>query len=69
MMDHNDLQNESWVLDVAVSLAKVADVDRALGNEGAAIAGFCKAIDILQSLTINSEEASLKHRVGIPVSS
>ncbi|GAB4855229.1 hypothetical protein Ancab_023854 [Ancistrocladus abbreviatus] len=52
----------SLVLDVAVSLAKVADVDRGLGNEDAAIAGFLEAIDLLESLEISSDEAGLEQR-------
>ncbi|KAK4413048.1 protein NCA1 [Sesamum alatum] len=52
----------SQVIDVAVSLAKVADVDRNLGNEDTAIAGFQEAIKLLESLTVSAEEASLEQR-------
>ena len=48
---------------MAVSLAKVADVDRSLGNEGVAINGFEEAIKLLESLTLSSEEAALERRV------
>lgn len=51
------------IIDVATSLAKVADVDRNLGNEDAAIDGFEEAIKMLQSLELNPEEASLEQRV------
>ncbi|KAL0405013.1 UNVERIFIED_CONTAM: protein NCA1, partial [Sesamum radiatum] len=50
------------VIDVAVSLAKVADVDRNLGNEDTAIAGFQEAIKLLESLTVSAEEAGLEQR-------
>ncbi|GLT93406.1 hypothetical protein SLE2022_112000 [Rubroshorea leprosula] len=52
----------SQILDVAVSLAKVADVDRSLGNENVAVDGFQEAINMLGSLTLKSEEASLEQR-------
>ncbi|KAK9283694.1 hypothetical protein L1049_011944 [Liquidambar formosana] len=52
----------SQILDVAVSLAKVADVDRSLGNEDVAVDGFQEAIKLLESLTLNSEEAGLEQR-------
>ncbi|KAL0359418.1 UNVERIFIED_CONTAM: protein NCA1 [Sesamum angustifolium] len=52
----------SQVIDVAVSLAKVADVDRNLGNEDTAIAGFQEAIKLLESLTVSAEEAGLEQR-------
>lgn len=55
------------VLDVAVSLAKVADVDRNLGNENVAVDGFQEAINMLGSLTLKSEEASLEQRVRFPL--
>jgi len=51
------------VLDVAVSLAKVADVDRNLGKEKLATDGFQEAIDLLQSLTLKSEASGLEQRV------
>ncbi|KAK7836177.1 protein NCA1 [Quercus suber] len=52
----------SQILDVAVSLAKVADVDRSVGNEDVAIGGFQEAIKLLESLTLNSEDSSLEQR-------
>nr|XP_043609810.1 protein NCA1 [Erigeron canadensis] len=52
----------SQVLDVAVSLAKVADVDRNLDAEDAATEGFQEAISLLESLKINSEENALEQR-------
>lgn len=39
------------LLDVAVSLAKVADVDFALGNESAAAEGFQEALKKLENLS------------------
>ncbi|KAG6488528.1 hypothetical protein ZIOFF_049771 [Zingiber officinale] len=42
----------SQVVDVAVSLAKVADVDRSLGNEDFATNGFKEAISCLESLNL-----------------
>ena len=50
-------------LDVAVSLAKVADVDRGLGDEEGAIAGFREAINMLDSLKIDSSQVALVQRV------
>ncbi|XLU76291.1 protein NCA1 [Arachis stenosperma] len=50
------------VLDVAVSLAKVADVDRNLGDEKLATDGFQEAIDMLESLTLDSEASGLEQR-------
>lgn len=47
-------QLSSQVLDVAVSLAKVADVDRALGDSGPAKEGFQEAVKMLQNLSISS---------------
>ncbi|KAH9686766.1 protein NCA1 [Citrus sinensis] len=52
----------SQVLDVAVSLAKVADVDRSIGNEDVAVDGFQEAIKRLESLTLKPEEAGLEQR-------
>lgn len=52
----------SQILDVAVSLAKVADVNRNVGNEDVAINGFEEAIKLLESLTLSSEEAGLEQR-------
>lgn len=50
-------------MDVAVSLAKVADVDRSIGNEDVAVDGFQEAIKQLESLTLKPEEAGLEQRV------
>ncbi|PSS13797.1 E3 ubiquitin-protein like [Actinidia chinensis var. chinensis] len=52
----------SQILDVAVSLAKVADVDRNIGNEDVAIEGFQEAIKLLDSLSLKSEEVGLEQR-------
>nr|GEW29912.1 protein NCA1 [Tanacetum cinerariifolium] len=52
----------SQVLDLAVSLAKVADVDRNLDAEDTAIEGFQEAITLLKCLKINSEENALEQR-------
>ncbi|MCO5598489.1 hypothetical protein L7F22_052586 [Adiantum nelumboides] len=53
----------SQVLDLAVSLAKVADVDRALGNDGPASEGFQEAIKMLENLSGKSREnTSLERR-------
>ncbi|GAV64543.1 hypothetical protein CFOL_v3_08061 [Cephalotus follicularis] len=52
----------SQILDLAVSLAKIADVDRSLGNENVAIDGFQEAIQLLESLQLKSEEAGLEQR-------
>ncbi|XP_042499716.1 protein NCA1-like [Macadamia integrifolia] len=52
----------SQTLDVAVSLAKVADVDRNLGNEDLAINAFEEAIKCLKSLTLDSNQTVLEHR-------
>ncbi|KAL3632422.1 hypothetical protein CASFOL_025406 [Castilleja foliolosa] len=52
----------SQVIDVAVSIAKVADVDRNLGNEDTATSGFEEAIKLLESLTISAEEVGLEQR-------
>ncbi|KVI03547.1 Tetratricopeptide-like helical, partial [Cynara cardunculus var. scolymus] len=52
----------SQVLDVAVSLAKVADVDRNLDAEDTATEGFQEAINLLESLEIKSEENALEQR-------
>ncbi len=50
---------------MAVSLAKVADVDRALGNESAACEGFQEAVKKLEGLSMpkNSENSALAKRV------
>lgn len=50
------------IIDVAISLAKVSDVDRNLGKEEAAVDGFQEAIEMLQSLKLNPEEAGLEQR-------
>lgn len=50
---------------MAVSLAKVADVDRNLGNENAAVDGFQEGIKLLESLTLSSEEVGLEQRVRL----
>ncbi|XP_004516522.1 protein NCA1 [Cicer arietinum] len=50
------------VLDVAVSLAKVADVDKNLGDEKSASDGFQEAIDMLESLTLKSDASGLEQR-------
>ncbi|GAB2218879.1 hypothetical protein Drorol1_Dr00002111 [Drosera rotundifolia] len=52
----------SLVLDVVISLAKVADVDSGLHNEVAAISGFQEAINMSESLTISPDESSLEQR-------
>ncbi|PKA61821.1 hypothetical protein AXF42_Ash008653 [Apostasia shenzhenica] len=52
----------SQIIDLAVSLAKVADVDRNLGNEDVAINGFHEAIEQLESLTLNPSDAALEQR-------
>ncbi|KAI3830136.1 hypothetical protein L1987_04270 [Smallanthus sonchifolius] len=52
----------SQVLDVAVSLAKVADVHRNLDVEDAATEGFQEAINLLKSLKIDSEDNALEQR-------
>jgi len=42
------------VVDLAVSLARVADLDRNLTNEDGAISGFQEAIEHLESLKLDS---------------
>ncbi|CAH1446206.1 unnamed protein product [Lactuca virosa] len=51
------------ILDVDVSLAKVADVDRNLDAGDTTIEGFQEAINLLESLNIKSEETALEQRV------
>lgn len=51
------------ILDLAVSFAKVADVDRSLGNEDVAINEFQEGIKLLESLTLKSEDTGLEQRV------
>jgi hypothetical protein len=58
----NNSNVSSQVLDVAVSLAKVADVDKSLGDEKSASDGFQEAIDLLESLTLKSESSGLEQR-------
>ncbi|KAE8038480.1 hypothetical protein FH972_010985 [Carpinus fangiana] len=57
---HSDVSSQ--ILDVAVSLAKVADVDRSLGNEDVAVDGFREAVKLLESLELKSEETGLEQR-------
>lgn len=52
----------SQTLDVAVSLAKIADLDRNIGNEDLAISGFQEAVTLLESLSLNAGDASLENR-------
>ncbi|KQK13276.1 protein NCA1 [Brachypodium distachyon] len=53
----------SQVIDLATSLAKVADVDRNLGNQEAAVEGFEEAIKCLEKLNLeDSEQAGLEQR-------
>lgn len=52
-------------LDVAVSLAKVADIDRGLGNKERAIAGFREGVNMLKSLKIDSSQVALEQRVWL----
>ncbi|CAL5380351.1 unnamed protein product [Camellia sinensis] len=58
----NHPSSPSQILDMAVSLAKVADVDRNIGNEDVAIDGFQEAIKLLDSLILKSEEVGLEQR-------
>lgn len=61
LMDYTELSSQ--MLDVAVSLAKVADVERALGNDGPAGEGFREAIKLLENLSKKSkEDTSLERR-------
>eukprot|EP00252_Welwitschia_mirabilis_P025536 TRINITY_DN800_c0_g1_i1.p1 TRINITY_DN800_c0_g1~~TRINITY_DN800_c0_g1_i1.p1 ORF type:complete len:372 (+),score=75.48 TRINITY_DN800_c0_g1_i1:186-1301(+) len=55
LKDHTKLTSQ--LIDVAVSLAKVADVDRGMGNENAAIDGFQEAIKSLEGLSLQHNEA------------
>ncbi|XP_009116123.1 protein NCA1 [Brassica rapa] len=48
----------SQILDVAVSLAKVADIDRALQHEDAATDGFKEGMKLLESLKLDSEDSA-----------
>ena len=51
------------ILDLAVSLAKVADVDRSLGNEDVAVNSFQEAIKLVEPLKLKPEESGLEQRV------
>lgn len=55
---------KAQILDVSVSLAKVADVDRSLGSEDVAVEGFREGIKLLESLKLKPEERSLEQRVS-----
>lgn len=48
---------------MAVSLAKVADIDRTLQNEVAATDGFKEGMRLLESLKLDSEDSALEQRV------
>ncbi|MBA0629401.1 hypothetical protein Godav_023970, partial [Gossypium davidsonii] len=48
----NNSRVASQVIDIAVSLAKVADVDRILGKDDEAIDGFQEAIKLLRRLSV-----------------
>lgn len=48
---------------MAVSLAKVADIDRTLQNEVAATDGFKEGMKLLESLKLDSEDSALEQRV------
>lgn len=52
------------ILDIATSLAKVADVDRTLGKEVLAIQGFQEAIKMLESETLDAKAAGIEQRVS-----
>lgn len=52
----------SQVIDLATSLAKVADADRNHENESTAVEGFQEAIHCLEKLKLDSEQASLEKR-------
>lgn len=55
-------------MNLAVSLAKVADVDRNLGDENVAVDGFEEAIRCLESLKLDADETNLEQRVmGVPI--
>lgn len=57
---HSDVSSQ--ILDVAVSLAKVADVDSSLQNEDVAIDGFQEAVKLLESLKLKPEDTGLEQR-------
>ncbi|XP_068661035.1 protein NCA1-like [Aristolochia californica] len=52
----------SQVVDVAVSLAKVADVDPSLGSNNLAMDGFQEAIKCIESLILGPEESGIERR-------
>ncbi|OAY76195.1 uncharacterized protein LOC109709284 [Ananas comosus] len=52
----------SQVVDLAISLAKVADVDRNLGNENVAVDRFEEAIKCLESLKLDADETVVEQR-------
>eukprot|EP00897_Mesotaenium_endlicherianum_P001949 jgi/Mesen1/1782/ME000014S01190 len=52
-----ELAGPSQVLDVAVSLAKVADVDRAMGNAKGSVEGFQEAAETAEKLHILEDAA------------
>ena len=54
------------MLDLAVSLAKVADVDRALGNEAGAREGFEEAKELVEGMG-EGETAGLEQRVSFGI--
>ncbi|XP_072959237.1 protein NCA1 [Typha angustifolia] len=58
--EHPDVPSQ--VVDLAVSLAKVADLDRNLGQENLAVDGFKEAIQCLESLKLDSSDAGLEKR-------
>lgn len=51
------------MIDLATSLAKVADVNRNLGEEKTAIEGFEEAVQCLQALKLDSAETALEQKV------
>lgn len=57
--------DSSQIVDFAVSLAKVADVDRSLGNEDGAVKGFKEAIRQLESLKLNSSDVLEQRRHSV----
>lgn len=65
LTNHTELSSQ--VLDVAVSLAKVADVDRVLGNDGPASEGFQEAIKTLENLSGQSKENDVLERRRISI--
>ncbi|KAJ3676628.1 hypothetical protein LUZ60_004040 [Juncus effusus] len=58
--EHSDASSQ--VVDLATSLAKVADVDKNLGEEKKAIDGFKEAIECLQSLKLDSIEPAIQQK-------